>query len=120
MNLQVNETRSIEVYYPDWLKNTISLSHLLIIVNSSVNFIIYCLAAPPFRTALARKWACLRQRREGTEAFPQAERIEMTNIRRPRTLAVEQSRQGAEACPQVEMIETTNNDTPYFSCATKW
>ena len=120
INLQMNETRSIEAYYPDLLKKTISLSHLLVIVNSSVNFIIYCLSAPPFRMALARKCACLRRRREGTEGRPQVEIIEMTNIRTTSTLAHGQGRQGTKACPQVEMIETTNNDTPYFSCATKW
>ena len=108
-NLQMNETRSIEAYYPDWLKKTTSLGHLLVIVNSSVNFIIYCLVAPPFRTALARKCACLRRSREGTEALPQVEMIQMTNIRTLPTLADAQDRQGTEERSQLEMIATTNN-----------
>ena len=75
--LQMNETRTIKAYYPDWLKKTISVSHLLAIVNSAVNFVIYCLVVPPFRRALARKCACLRRHREGTEARRQIEMIEL-------------------------------------------
>ena len=107
-SFQMNEPRSIEAHYPDWLKQIISLGHLLVIANSSMNFMIYCLATPPFRTALARKCACLRRSREGTEARPQVEMIEMTSFRTLRTLAAGQTSQGTEARSQAEMIETTN------------
>ena len=80
-NLQMNETRSIQAYYPDWLKKTTSLGHLLVIVNSSVNFIIYCLVAPPWRRALLRKFTGLRRSREATEASSQVEMKKIGNIR---------------------------------------
>ena len=115
MNLQMNETRSIEAYYPDLLKKIISLSHLLVIVNSSVNFIIYCLGTPPFRMALARKFACLRRCREGTEARPQVGMIQMATPNDSnstvRTLAVGQSRQDIEAHSHVVMTNVGARST---------
>ena len=105
-NLPMNETRSIQGFYPDWLRKTTSLGHLLVIVNSSVNFIIYCLVAQPFRTVLARKCAYLLRSRESTEARPQIEMIPMTNIHTIGTLAAEQSTQGTEARSPAETVET--------------
>ena len=105
--LQMNEA-----HYPSWIKSTISISHLLAIVNSSMNFIIYCLAAPRFRRALARKCTCMRRCRETTEARTDVEMTEMASIRTLRTLATGQSRQGTEAPSQVEMIEMTTIGTP--------
>jgi len=45
--------------YPEWLWPVSSINHLLLITNSSINFIIYCVAGTKFRKALHRKFPCL-------------------------------------------------------------
>ena len=42
-------------YPPAWILCTISVSHLLLMANSSVNFLVYCVAGKRFRSILARK-----------------------------------------------------------------
>ncbi len=42
-------------YPPTWVMCSISVSHLLLIVNSSVNFLVYCVAGTRFRRILFRK-----------------------------------------------------------------
>ena len=42
-------------YSPAWIMCTISVSHLLLMANSSVNFLVYCVAGKRFRSTLARK-----------------------------------------------------------------
>lgn len=40
---------------PSWILCSISVSHLLLMVNSSVNFLVYCVAGTRFRRVLVRK-----------------------------------------------------------------
>lgn len=49
------EKQKMGRYPPAWILCTISVSHLLLMVNSSVNFLVYCVAGKRFRSILARK-----------------------------------------------------------------
>ena len=49
------EKSNIGRYPPAWIMCTISVSHLLLMANSSVNFLVYCVAGKRFRSTLARK-----------------------------------------------------------------
>ena len=49
------EKKKMGRYPPAWILCTISVSHLLLMVNSSVNFLVYCVAGKRFRSILARK-----------------------------------------------------------------
>ena len=42
-------------YPPTWVMCSVSVSHLLLMVNSSVNFLVYCVAGTRFRRILFRK-----------------------------------------------------------------
>ena len=49
------EKQKVGRYPPAWILCTISVSHLLLMVNSSVNFVVYCVAGKRFRSILAKK-----------------------------------------------------------------
>ena len=49
------EKKKMGRYPPAWILCTISVSHFLLMVNSSVNFLVYCVAGKRFRSILARK-----------------------------------------------------------------
>ena len=49
------EKQKMGRYPPPWILCTISVSHLLLMVNSSVNFLVYCVAGKRFRSILTRK-----------------------------------------------------------------
>ena len=42
MHTQTFTPHSSLVDFPDWARNMITINHLLVIVNSSFNFLIYC------------------------------------------------------------------------------
>ena len=42
MHTQTFTPHSSHVDFPDWARNMITINHLLVIVNSSFNFVIYC------------------------------------------------------------------------------
>ena len=50
------ESQMMGRYPPAWILCTISVSHLLLMVNSSVNFLVYCVAGTRFRSILAKKF----------------------------------------------------------------
>ena len=49
------EKQKMGRYPPAWVLCTISVSHLLLMLNSSVNFLVYCVAGKRFRSILAKK-----------------------------------------------------------------
>ena len=49
------EKQKMGRFPPAWILCTISVSHLLLMVNSSVNFLVYCVAGKRFRSILAKK-----------------------------------------------------------------
>ncbi|CAB4060863.1 unnamed protein product [Lepeophtheirus salmonis] len=49
------ERKGVGRFPPPWIVCSVSVSHFLLMVNSSVNFLVYCFAGTKFRTILTRK-----------------------------------------------------------------
>merc|ERR1719483_1280686 len=47
-------TLGLSPYYPKWMHTVSYINHLMLVLNSSVNFIIYCLVGKKFRSILLR------------------------------------------------------------------
>lgn len=47
---------------PAWIVCTVSISHMLLMINSSVNFLVYCVAGSKFRTILYQQLSALFKR----------------------------------------------------------
>lgn len=48
-----------EAHYPKWLWKLTPVAQLLLLINSSLNFIIYVLAGTRFRNTFFRKYSCI-------------------------------------------------------------
>jgi hypothetical protein len=56
------EKRGVGRMPPAWIMCSISVSHFLLMVNSSVNFLVYCVAGSKFRTILSQHLSSLFKR----------------------------------------------------------
>jgi hypothetical protein len=61
----VCEKKGVGRLPPAWILCSISVSHLLLMVNSSVNFLVYCMAGTRFRRVFVRKTKMLIRRLRG-------------------------------------------------------
>jgi len=68
-----NQDSSCVESFPGWMHIAAPISHLLLVLNSSLNFLIYCFVGSRFRQQFRRAlWSCCRTREEVNSRYSRA------------------------------------------------